>query len=169
MDLIAIIVDSIAAIAASASAIFAAKELKQSRITQKNIEEQNRKKATIDAFNELQEQVLDKFVSFKHEDAQIFVEYQKAYPNVKDAYNDTKALIARCEHFAVGVNEKVYDFDVVDKLGGIHLVCLFKKIRPVILFARKHSSDKNIYGEFEKMVKSLNIKYNISIEAEEEK
>jgi hypothetical protein len=63
-----------------------------------------KRKATIEAFNSLQNEVLDKFVSVKNDNAKIIVE-NLSNEVYKNSYNDQRALIARLEHFAVGIND----------------------------------------------------------------
>ena len=119
-----------------------------------------KRKATIEAFNSLQNEVLDNFVCIKEDNARIIIE-NLDNEECKIAYNDQRALIARLEHFAVGVSEKIYDFNVVDKLAGRHLVYLYKKIEPIINEANKHEQQIVHYQHFVKLVEDLNGKYNI--------
>lgn len=122
-----------------------------------------KRKATIEAFNSLQNEVLDKFVSVKNDNAKIIVENlnNEVY---KNSYNDQRALIARLEHFAVGINEHIYDYDVVDELAGIHLIFLYRKIKPIIKEANKHEQKIVHYQHFTRLVERLNEKHKIFIE-----
>ena len=109
-----------------------------------------KKQDTIVAFNILQEQVLDKMT---HYTKGRIVEIS-AHPR-SDEYKELSALIARCEHFAVGVNSHIYDKKVVKRLSGKHFEYLYEKVCPII--EKKRSIDKSDkhYDEFEKMVKIL--------------
>lgn len=113
-----------------------------------------RKKATIEAINLLQNEVLDKFVSIKNENAHIIVENLDD-ARCREAYNDCRALIARLEHFSVGVNRKIYDFSTLDNLVGIHFVCLYKKIKPIIDEANKNEKCIRHYSNFVKLISNL--------------
>lgn len=111
---------------------------------------------TIEAYRTLQTDVLDKFVSYPKKEVQNLVDNLDE-PEFKKAYDDCRAMIAKCEHFAVGVNNKIYDFDTMDNLGGVHLIYLFGKLKPAIDNTRKsqNSNETPYYSEFEKMVNKL--------------
>ena len=119
-----------------------------------------KRKATIDAFNLLQNEVLDKFVCIGKENAKLIVENLKD-KKCKEAYDDQRALIARLEHFAVGVNQKIYNVDVVDELAGIHLIGLYVKIKPIIDEANKREQKTIHYRNFVELVKNLNRKHKM--------
>ena len=120
---------------------------------QKQTAKENKQRLTIEAFNRLQDQVLDKMVSFNNCDACILLDDKYYDPKVKDAYDGCRTMIAKCEHFAVGVNNNVYDIDLVNSLGGMHLVYLYDNFLPIIENARLY--DETSYIEFEKMVNKL--------------
>ena len=111
---------------------------------------------TIEAYRTLQTDVLDKFVSYPKKEVLKLVE-NLDQEKVRKAYDDCRAMIAKCEHFAVGVNNRIYDFDTVDKLGGVHLIYLFDKLFPVIENTRSNQENNETpyYSEFEKMVGDL--------------
>ena len=113
------------------------------------------KQLTLEAFNILQTEVLDKLVFDPKENAQLIVN-NLDNPKCENAYKDYKTLIARLDHFALGVNQHVYNFKIVNKLAGTHLVCLYKKIEPIITQANKHSYSTRCYGNFEELVYKLN-------------
>ncbi len=141
------------AVAAFASAVVAVLTLRNSIKIQKKTADDSRKNNTINAFNSLQDNVLDKMVSIAEDDIAAIVENKDDGVKVKEAYNGYRTLVARCEHFAVGVNSGVYDIDLVNDLGGKHLIYLYQKVLPVIDEARAH--DDTAYKEFEKMVTAL--------------
>lgn len=119
-----------------------------------------RRKATIEAFNILQNEVLDKFVSTNSDNAKMIVENLND-KKCKEAYDDYRALIARLEHFAVGINKYIYDLKVVDKLAGIHLIDLYKKIKPIIDQANKKEQKTIHYYNYVKLIKKLKRKHKI--------
>ncbi len=145
--------NTIIAIAALVSAAIALGALVHSAVTQRRTADENRKNNTINAFNSLQDNVLDKMVSIAEDDIAAIVENKDDGVKVKEAYNGYRTLVARCEHFAVGVNSGVYDINLVNDLGGKHLIYLYQKVLPVIDEARTH--DDTAYKEFEKMVTAL--------------
>lgn len=122
-----------------------------------------RRKATIEAFNVLQNEVLDKFVCVKKENANMIIENLDD-SRCKEAYDDYRALIARLEQFAVGVNKKIYAYKVVDMIAGRHFICLYKKIKPIIDKANEKEEKIIHYCNFVALVEKLNRKYNILIQ-----
>lgn len=70
-----------------------------------------RRQATLDAFNLLQTQVFDRLNYYRKYDIDEIAE------DVHSAdYKDISSLLARCAHFAVGVNTGIYDFNTVRRL-----------------------------------------------------
>lgn len=150
-----IILSAVATFATAISAVMAVMAFCKSVKTQKKISENTKKQMTIEAFNYLQEQVLDKFVSFSKSDVSIILDNME-HEDVKEAYNDCRAMIAKCEHFAVGVNTEIYDFETVERLGGMHLVYLYDKLKPIILETRKSTKGGEVYyKEFEMLANNL--------------
>ena len=96
----------------------------------------DRRQATLDAYNQLQEQSLDYLNYYTPSE---ITEISKN-PRSED-YKKISAYIARIEHFCVGVNQKIYDRETVYALahdyldGGIKI-----RIEPVI-------NRKNQYGD----------------------
>ena len=75
----------------------------------------DRKQATLEAYNRLQEQVLDHLNTRSEE------------------YKQISAYVARIEHFCVGVNQKIYDRNVVYELAQGYLDGTIKsRIEPMI-------------------------------------
>lgn len=122
-----------------------------------------KRKTTIEYFNTLQNEVLDKLVSIETDNAVTIVE-NLDNEEIKKAFDDYRALIARLEHFAVGVNKKIYDYTVVDNVAGEHLVNLYEKIKPIIDKANEGEKKADRYSNYVKLVKKLNCKYGIEIE-----
>ena len=114
----------------------------------------DRRKATIEAINLLQNEVLDKFVSITKENAKVIVENLDDV-KCKEAYNDYRALIARLEHFAVGVKKHVYSYNVVKALLGNHFIHLYSKVALIINEANKSEKSTKHYCNFEKLVKKI--------------
>ncbi|MBR4720710.1 MAG: DUF4760 domain-containing protein [Clostridia bacterium] len=155
-----IIIEIITALAAAISAIIAAYALIQTKKYQKEIKERERKQATIDAYRKLQEDVLDKLVLCSKDEVKNVIENLDMH-SCEEAYNDYRALIARCEHFAVGINVGIYDFEVFDKLGGLHIIYLYEKVKPMIMEVRKRIKTEVPYIEFEKLYKTLKEKHQL--------
>ena len=113
-----------------------------------------RKQATLEAFNLLQTQVLDELNSQKPGEF-IKIAANRRKSEFKPQYDHCRTLIARIEHFAVGVHEEIYDFDTVNKLAAEHLVFLYPKLVPIINAARESSTRGSAYVEFETLTQRL--------------
>ncbi len=110
-----------------------------------------RKQATLDAFNILQGQVLDKLNTYTKTGVREIAKNPRA-----EEYKELSALLARCEHFAVGVNTKIYDVKIVRRLAEKYFVGLYDKMEPLIQKKREINKTAKHYDEFEKLVKSVN-------------
>lgn len=153
-EIVSNVTSLVSAIASVIATVFAAVELSRSRKANEEIKDRERKEATINAYNNLQNQVLDKLVSFSAEEIEDLVENIDR-DEFKKIYMDYKTLIARCEHFAVGINENIYDFEVLYELSGEHLIYLYKKVKPIIHYARKNCVNSIPFHEFEEMINNL--------------
>ena len=102
----------------------------------------------------MQNEVLDKFVSVKKENARIIIENLDE-KKCKEAYDDYRALIARLEHFAVGVNKHVYSYTIVKSLLGNHFIQLYNKVALIIKEANKNEKCTIHYCNFEELVTRL--------------
>lgn len=139
----------ISVIIALVSVIISAVALRRSEKHQSEMKTQAKKQATIEAFEKIQAEVLDKLINLSEKSANEAIEKFNNNENsekCKRQYRDYELLIARLEHFAVGVYENVYDKDIVDKLAGNHLILMHSKIEPIIenvnKFVEKNSKTK---------------------------
>lgn len=114
----------------------------------------NRKKSTLDAFNVLQEQVLDKLKTYSKGDVKNISENTKT-----DGYKNITTLMARIEHFSVGVNSNVYDIKILKRLAGKHFYAIYDKLLPMIEKKRKINKTDKHYDEFELLIKNLKCLY----------
>lgn len=152
-------IDNIVSIASAlislVATVFAAVALLQSRKYNKFSLERQRKEATIHAYQTLQEQVLDKLVIINKNEIHNVIDYKDESKEFLEIYNEYRTLIARCEHFAVGVNNDIYDFNILVELSGIHLIMLYNKLKPIIQCARSATYGKDAFKNFEILVKEL--------------
>lgn len=72
----------------------------------------DRKQATLDAYNALQEQALDKLYVYMPKDIKAIVTNRRS-----EEYKLLSSYVARIEHFAVGINQKIYDLNTVYELS----------------------------------------------------
>jgi hypothetical protein len=149
------IVGIVSALTSLVASICAAVALFQTKKYNKESFERQRKEATIHAYQTLQEQVLDKLVIINKTEIHNVINYKDESKEFLEIYNEYRALIARCEHFAVGVNNNIYDFNVLVDLSGIHLVMLYNKLNPIIQCARSATYGKDAFKNFEILVKEL--------------
>lgn len=105
----------------------------------------DRKQATLDAYNRLQEQALDHINTYVP---------AKMKEIAKDAhspeYKTISLYLARVEHFCVGVNQKIYDSKTVYELAhGYFDGSLKRRIDPII--SRKNRSGEDYYANIRKV------------------
>ena len=88
----------------------------------------DRRQATLDAYNRLQEQALD-FIN-----RYTIPEIKEIIKNTKsDEYRELTSCVAKIEHFCVGVNQEIYSRETVYELAhGYFDGYLKNRIEPVI-------------------------------------
>jgi len=99
--------------------------------------ERDRKQATLDAYNGLQEQVFDQLNQYTP------AEIRKiAMDNRGNQYKEVSGLVARIEHFCVGVNQKIYDFDTVYELahGYFDGDTIISRVKPILNKKQKNTA-----------------------------
>ena len=109
-----------------------------------------RRTATLNAFNVLQEQVLDHLNLYTRKR----VEEISASPRSEE-YKLLSGYLARLEHFAVGINPGIYDVQVVKRLAGWYLCGLQDKIDPLIQKKRQLNRTAKHYDELEAMLNQM--------------
>jgi hypothetical protein len=109
----------------------------------------DRKQATLDAYNCLQNEALDKMNLFMPSDIREIANDPKT-----DKYKEISSYIARIEHFCVGVNENIYDKKVVYKLAHGYLDSSFilNRINPIIDKKQKNA-DEDYYENIHKVLR----------------
>jgi hypothetical protein len=106
----------------------------------------NRRESTLNAFNDLQEQSLDKLYKYTPKQIEEIAQHFRS-----EEYKDISVLLARIEHFCVGVNLKIYDKNVVRRLGGSYIISTYNKMVPMIEVKRKMFPTDKHYDEYEKL------------------
>ena len=140
-DLLPIVI-SVAALCVSLYSVFSNKN-------------REKKQATVDAYNVLQKEVLDKIMTLKSKDVKLLKD-EGAGANL-DLWNDLTLHLVRIERFSVGVNSGIYDLRILNRLAGSFVIDLYYRIRPIIEKKRELSSSpkKKVYNEFETVVRRL--------------
>ena len=102
----------------------------------------DRKQATLDAYNQLQDQAFDKLNLYSPAAIREIAEEPKS-----EEYKIISGYIARIEHFCVGVNQNIYDRKTVYALAHGYLDgnMLQSRIEPII--EKKHINATEDYYE----------------------
>ncbi len=109
-----------------------------------------RYQATLNAYDRLQNQALDKLNTYSKKQIT-----EISYDPKALEYKEISALLARCEHFAVGVNEKVYDMKTLRRLAKPYFIGVYDKLTPMIDKKRTINKSEMHYIELETMVEKL--------------
>lgn len=97
----------------------------------------DRKQATLDAYNQLQEQALDHLNYYMPAAIKEIAKDRRS-----EEYKKLSAYVARIEHFCVGVNQKIYDRKTVYKLArGYFDGGLKARIEPIIDMKNQFGQD----------------------------
>lgn len=112
-----------------------------------------RRQATLDAYNNLQSQALDTLNSYPTSDIAEIIKDKHS-----DKYKEISKCLARIEHFCVGIEEEIYDFETLYKLShGYFDDTVYKKLLPLI--ERKDSDQiADVYLNFKKVVSKMQSK-----------
>ena len=107
----------------------------------------DRKQATLDAYNTLQEQALDTLNKYTGAEIKRIIEEKN-----KDEYRELSKCIARLEHFSVGVNTNIYDKQTVYELAHGYLdVAIWYKLQPV-LDQKQKGKKEEYYQNYRELV-----------------
>ncbi|MCL2169568.1 MAG: DUF4760 domain-containing protein [Defluviitaleaceae bacterium] len=117
-----------------------------------------RKQATLDAFDILQREVLDGIRNVKKKDTIKLGRMGKE--SNPELWRELTLYLVRLERFSVGVNTRVYDLRVLNRLVGSYLIDVYYIIEPVIIKKREMSANikkpnKKTYDEFERVIERL--------------
>ncbi len=131
-----------------------------------------RKQATLNAFNGLQEQVFDKLNQYTFEEIREICENWEQIPPKRkwyecsqeqiDKMNHTIAeyrvlsgYLARIEHFSLGVNTGIYDARIAERAATTYFVMLYRnKLKP-LLDKKQAGAETEYYAEFRKLVEKI--------------
>ena len=97
----------------------------------------DRKQATLDAYNRLQNEALDSINLYSSQRIAGIIENPRS-----EEFKKLGVYIARIEHFCVGVNKEIYDKEIVYELAhGYFDGGLRTRIEPVINLKNKYGRD----------------------------
>ena len=107
----------------------------------------DRKQATLDAYNTLQEQALDTLNEYTSTEIKRIIEEKN-----KNEYRELSKCLARLEHFSVGVNTGIYDRKTVYELAHGYLdVAIWYKLQP-ILEQKQKGKQEDFYLNYRELV-----------------
>ena len=117
----------------------------------------NRKEATIHAFDDLEDNAsFTCLLSLSQSEINDLVVRQKKHDErIKKEWTSVCEALARIEHFAVGINAKVYDLKTLNAMAGNQIIKTFNSCDNLLTYKRSGIGKENNYAEFEKMVRSL--------------
>ena len=108
--------------------------------------DRDRKQATLDAYNQLQEQALDHLNYYRPSEI-----FEIAKKPRSEEYKKVSAYIARIEHFCVGVTQRIYDRNTVYELAhGYFDGAVRERIDPMIEKKNQNGLDyyENIHSVY---------------------
>lgn len=142
-DLIAIVI-SIAALIFSVKQFFYEKD-------------RNRKEATIHAFDQIEgNSSVSLLFSLSKPDIDDLVKCANAHDKrIESKWNALNDALPLIEHFAVGINSKIYDLEILNRMAGSKVISSFHTCASLLEHKRNTQGKENNYSEFEKMVCDL--------------
>ena len=106
----------------------------------------DRKKATLEAYNILQEQALDKLQVYMPAQLKSVVKNRRS-----EEYKLLSSYVARIEHFAVGVNQKIYDLKTVYELSHGFLDGSIRTRIEIIISRKEEDTDEKFYQNLKQL------------------
>lgn len=122
--------------------------------------ERRRKQATIEYFEEMTSKLYDSQAKFNNKFNQLDVDISELDTNIELLKNATE-ILAAFERLSVGVNTKIFDLDILDRMAGSYLMVMYTRFAPYIAKVRTDASRVNSYQEFENVVDCIKKKRRI--------
>ena len=119
--------------------------------------DRNRKEATIHAFDNLEENDNILFLfSLSNDKIDDFVKRKKEYDRrIEQEWSNLSNALPLIEHFAVGVNSRIYDIGTLNRMAGNQIITVFYACDELIKYKRIGQGKEKNYIEFETMVEKL--------------
>lgn len=116
-----------------------------------------RKEATIHAFDKLEEEksIIFLFGCDKANIENLVKSRKESDRHIKDKWDNLDKALPLIEHFAVGINSKIYDLETLNKMAGNQLIITFNNCRSLIDYKRTGDGKEKNYVEFEEMINKL--------------
>lgn len=103
-----------------------------------------KKQATLEAVAMLQNEVFDEMQLYSEKDVRLASEDPQC-----EGYKHFSTMLARCDHFAIGVDMDIYDRDTAMRLCGDYLWPMYKKFIPLVEQKRIMSNGGELYTTFQ--------------------
>ena len=113
----------------------------------------DRRKATLDAYNLLQEQALDKLYMYMPKQLREIVGNRRS-----EEYKLVSSYVARVEHFAVGVNQNIYDLDTVYELSHGFLDGSIRTRIEILIERKEEGFAEEFYCNIKTLLKKMDDK-----------
>ncbi len=84
-------------------------------------------------------------------------ELRMKYPSMEEISDGDKLdYIKELEFFATGINQKIYDLEIVSKMSGSRLISQYDiALKKLVKQRRKEKENSTAYIEYEQMIKQL--------------
>ncbi len=122
--------------------------------------ERRRKQATIEYFEEMTSKLYDSQAKFNTKFNQLDIDIAELDSDT-ELLKDATEILAAFERLSVGVNTKIFDLDILDRMAGSYLVVMYNRFAPYIAKVRTDASRVNSYQEFEYIVDCIKKKRRI--------
>lgn len=141
--------------------IFAGAAFVLSAIQFINDNSRQKRESTLNAYNDLQDDVFTNFNILLAECESKKKKLSSLRPGDKE-WEDITGYLAKIERFSVGINSGIYSIKVLNRLGGGYFIRLYRELNPIIEKKKKTNKSKgNHYDEFEATVKKLKKMRNV--------
>lgn len=156
MDFAFNIIQVLANLATIGALVYVAAEYRKSNKNRKEDAELERKRATLEAYNRLQKEVLDTlYIGYTPSKISEIVDNRNK-ADYKEEYHRLGTMLARIEHFCTGVELQIYDNDVVYELAdGFFNGSIKVRIMPLIS-AKDGCFEGGHYENTLKVIEKLN-------------
>lgn len=84
-------------------------------------------------------------------------ELRMKYPSMDEiSYDDRLDYIKELEFFAIGINQKIYDLEIVNKMSGSRLISQYDiALEEIVKQRRKGKEESTAYIGYEQMIEQL--------------
>lgn len=122
-----------------------------------NNNKRTQKQSTLEAFMQFKKDVEpyeNMIHSYSNADINKIIQRYEQGSQLEE-WDEIKKYLATVERFATGVNARIYDVEVVNKMGGYFLCEQYKTLYPIIQYKRQKDQNDCIYEEFRDMVNAI--------------